>query len=82
VSEFVDQAAHMQKAEAVTDRPLDFSTFLTSRECIEYRDPFWQSNSRDPPDSTPAGFACEALPERLMLRSRDKRGVRTWRLER
>jgi cold shock protein len=29
----------------------------------------------NPPDSTPAGFACEALPERLKLRWRGKRGA-------
>jgi hypothetical protein len=36
VSEFIHYVAlpHLQKAEAVTDRQLDFSTFPGSRVCI------------------------------------------------
>jgi CspA family cold shock protein len=52
--------------------------FLWYHTCLCHK--LWYQNyeprgSGDPPDSTPAGFACEALPERLKLRWCGKRGA-------
>ena len=40
------------------------------RDRVEHRDTFLKTPRKNPLDSTPAGFACEALPESPKLPSR------------